>query len=298
MPTGPRADANGTSNKSNSQTPLTGGFSDDELLSHLAVAERAVAFVCARHRLTGDEADDFSSHVTLRLLDDDRAILRKFAGRSSIRTYLGVVIERLFLDYRTAAWGKWRPSAEATRRGETAILLERLLSRDGYTFEEAYEVLTTNYGVTVSRAGIEELAARLPVKVKRRFEGEASLGVVADTHSSPEETLVDRARATRELEVAALLKRTTAELSPRDQLLLALRYEDGRTVAEIAAVLREDQKRLYRHYDSLLRDLRSRLESRGVHANEVAALFADVGIGGGVESEIADGPTAAAGARK
>jgi RNA polymerase sigma factor (sigma-70 family) len=298
MPTGPRVDADVASITSNSPTSADGGLSDSQLLSHLAVAERAVAFVCARHRLTADEAEDFSSHVTLKLLEDDRAILRKFAGRSSIRTYLGVVVQRLFLDYRTAAWGKWRPSAEATRRGETAMLVERLLTRDGYSLEETYELLTTNYGVAVSRTALEQLAGQLPVKMKRRFEGEAPLAVIADSNLTPEEALVDRTRAEHERHVAQLLKQTIADLPPHDQLLLALRYADGRTVAEISAVLRQDQKRLYRQYDALLGDLRARLESQGVGAGDIAGLFEDVAWGREAEDEGAVPPSTGAGVRK
>jgi len=47
------------------------------------------------------------------------ALLAKFEGRSSLRTFLTVVIQRLFLDHRISAWGKWRPSAEARRGGST-----------------------------------------------------------------------------------------------------------------------------------------------------------------------------------
>jgi RNA polymerase sigma factor for flagellar operon FliA len=44
--------------------------------------------------MPGVEADDFASHPKLKLIEDDYAILRKFQGRSSLRTYLTVVIER------------------------------------------------------------------------------------------------------------------------------------------------------------------------------------------------------------
>ena len=84
-------------------------------LSQLDVIERVISFVCVRHHLPGSDADDFGSHVKLRLIESDYAILKKFEGRSSLRTYLTVVIQRLFLDYRISAWGKWRPSAEAKR---------------------------------------------------------------------------------------------------------------------------------------------------------------------------------------
>src|SRR5437868_15414339 len=104
--------------------------------SELAVIDRVTAFICARHHLSAADSDDFSSHVKLKLIEDNYAVLGSFEGRSSIRTFLTIVVERLFLDYRTSAWGKWRPSAAAKRGGATALLLEQLLTRDGYSFEE------------------------------------------------------------------------------------------------------------------------------------------------------------------
>ena len=38
---------------------------------------------------------------------------------------------------RIAEWGKWRPSAVAKRLGPTAVLLDRLLTRDGRPFDDA-----------------------------------------------------------------------------------------------------------------------------------------------------------------
>ena len=40
-------------------------------VSQLDVIERVISFVSSRHRLAASDADDFSSHVTLRLIEDD-----------------------------------------------------------------------------------------------------------------------------------------------------------------------------------------------------------------------------------
>src|SRR6516164_4999589 len=69
-------------------------------LSQLDLIERVTAHICQRNRLNTAEADDFASHVKLKVVEHDYAILGKFEGRSSLQTYLTVVIQRLFLDYR------------------------------------------------------------------------------------------------------------------------------------------------------------------------------------------------------
>ena len=94
------------------------------LLENLGTVERVVAYVARRHRLSRDEANELSSAVKLKLVDHDYEVLRRYEGRSSLRTYLTAVVIRLFLDDRVARWGKWRPSAQAKRLGAVAVLLD------------------------------------------------------------------------------------------------------------------------------------------------------------------------------
>ncbi len=148
-------------------------------LAHFDVVERAIDFVCARNHLSASDADDFSSYVTLRMVEDDYEVFSRFQGRASLRTYLTVVIQRMLLDYRVRNWGRWRPSAEAKRCGPLAIRLEEMLVRDGCQLDEAYEMLKTNHGLTVTREELERLAARLPARAPRRFESEDALATVA-----------------------------------------------------------------------------------------------------------------------
>ena len=96
-------------------------FSRDEaeqlFLAHLGVIERIIAAMARRHALVGDDADDFASWTRTRLIENDYAILQKFAGRSSMSTYLTVVVANLFRDYRVQQWGRWRSSVAAKRLG-------------------------------------------------------------------------------------------------------------------------------------------------------------------------------------
>lgn len=239
-------------------------------VSQLDVIERVIAFTCRRHRLSSTEADDFASHVKLRLIENDYAILRRFQGRSSVRTYLTVVIQRLFLDYRVKAWGKWRPSAEARRRGPVAVLLERLIVREGHSFEEAYELLKTNHGVEEERAALERLASRFPERTKRRFEADDALADLPSPERPPDAAVAERDSQQAAERLSKALGALMSSLETQDRLVLAMRFEDGRTVAEIAATLRLDQKRLYRRVDKLLRDLRAGLEAAGLDAATVA----------------------------
>jgi RNA polymerase sigma factor (sigma-70 family) len=245
-----------------------------EFLELLPLIERIVEFVARRHCLSPADAEDFGSEVKIKLIDNDYAILRKFEGRSSMRTFLTTVISRAFLDYRNSEWGKWRPSAEARRGGPDAILLERLLVRDGLPLHDAFDLMNTNHGVTRGRSELEEMASRFPVRFRRRFEPEdALLSVPAPGRADgPLQEQEHQAAWDRTIGV---LRKLQEKLDARDALILAMRFQDGRKVSEIAQVLQLDARPLYEHVYKLLDQLRSALEALGVDARFVRELMED-----------------------
>ena len=246
-------------------------------LSQMEVIDRVIRFVVRRRRLTTEEAEEFQSIVRLKLIENDYEILRRFQHRSSLQTYLTVVIQRLFLDYRISLWGKWRPSAEARRSGPDAVRLEMLLVRDGLTFDEACEVLMTSRDVAVDRSELEAIAAKLPARTTRRFVGEEALeGLPASDGGEVERAALRGERQDLAARLRAALDRAMAALDCQDRLVLQMRFEQGLTVAQIAGTMRLDQKKLYRRIDRLLRDLRRALEADGFEAGAVSSLLGEI----------------------
>ena len=245
--------------------------SESLYLQHLDAIERIAAFVARRRHLNADETIEFVQVVRVRLFENDYAILGKFEGRSSFSTYLTTVILRIFHQWRIAQWGRWRPSAEAGRLGDKAILLERLLSRDGHTFDEAVQILTTPSGAELTVEQLELLYVRLPLRIPRPtlIAGDGLPEAI-----SPDGDGFDRVES-RECEQSArnaarAIDGVLAELDTNDQFLLQLRFWDGCKVADIARMLNADQKKLYKRLERLLSRLRRALESAGV-SQEVAA---------------------------
>jgi RNA polymerase sigma factor for flagellar operon FliA len=247
-------------------------------LAHYKVVERVVDSVCARNHLSASDAEEFSSYVTLRMVEDDYEVFRQFQGRASLRTYLTVVIQRMLLDYRVRVWGRWRPSAEAKRRGPLAIRLEELIIRDQRPFEEAYETLKMSHGLTVTREELEKLAACLPQRASKRFEPEEALATVAAENAAADELVRERERQELAARVSRALRGVMAKLAREEQLFLVLKFEDGRTVAQIAATLRLDQKALYRREKNLLDMLREGLEAEGIDAQGVREILESPGL--------------------
>jgi len=238
------------------------------LLDNLALVDGVIGFVCHRHRMPADDADEFAGEVKLRLVDRDYEILRRFQQRSSLRTYLTVVIQRMFLDYRDRQWGKWRPSAEARRLGPVAMRLELLVARDGLTFEQACEVLRTNEHITLDRAELESICARLPIRVRRVRVGEETLDSLVHHGDAPDAQVPAAATDEAGRKIRAAVTRAMTSLSDQDRLILRLRFLEDLGIADIARALHLEQKPLYRKMDALLRGLKQAVEAEGVSRDE------------------------------
>ena len=104
-----------------------------------ALADRLARSVCRRHGLRREAEEEFLSFVRVRLAERGEPILAAHDGKSSVETYLLVVLERMRQDWQRAEWGLWRPSREAARLGPLAGELDRLVHRDGVRFSQGAE---------------------------------------------------------------------------------------------------------------------------------------------------------------
>lgn len=214
---------------------------------------------CARHRLSREDGEDFSSYAMLRILEDDYAVLRRFAGRSTLRTYLTTVTCRLLLDYRNQQWGKWHASARAKCLGGTAVRLETLIQRDGCSPQEAVARLLDASDESISPEALIRLVDSIPQRLRRRFEGpERLIGMPAAERA--DDRLLRAERATRAKQLRAALHRALQTLSREDRLILEMRFRDGITVRQIASTLQLESRLLYRRIERCLRRLRPCLE--------------------------------------
>jgi RNA polymerase sigma factor (sigma-70 family) len=243
-------------------------------LSHLSLIERIATFVCHRNRVTGAEAEDFASTVKLKLIEDDYAVIRKFEGRAQFTTYITTVIQRIFSDQRIRQWGKWRASAEAKRLGLTAMTLERLVHRDGYTFSEALQILTTGDGASCTGRELEDLYLKLPARSRRPMLVDEPIPDTASTDGELDvNELFDGERRASARKTNGVLDHAIAELDLQDRLILRLRFAEYLTVPQIAALTKVDSKKIYKRIDKILRRLRAELASNQIDGVEVDALI-------------------------
>lgn len=244
-------------------------------LDNLPRIERIAGFVARkRGHFSADETKEFVQWTSVGLFENGYAIIRKFEGRSSFSTYLTTVIGRLFSQYQIQKWGKWRPSAAAKDLGPMAIALEQLLTRDGYTFDEAVKHLTTRAGATVTAEQLWDLYIQLPHRNPRvTFVSDDlvpdSVAVESDAEARVEKN--DRTLTARKIE--EVFAKVLAELKEEDRVILKMRFGHDATVPVIAAALHLDQKKLYKRIDKLKDILRKALEAAGIHRADVDNLL-------------------------
>lgn len=239
----------------------------------LTVIDRLIAWRSRKYGLSADELEDFSQEVKLRLIENDYALLGKFKGRCSVKTFLNVVISNQAKDFLIAKNGKRRPTAAARRLGPEAIELEALL-RDGFTFPEAARHLRENRGVASSESELYDLARQLKLRPRRKIEGEEQLARLEDP-LAPGDPAIDRERDETARRVESVLAAAIRDLPDvEDRLILRLRFFEGVSVVQIARTFGLDERPLYRRLETLCkRQLRQALEDAGLSATEVLELF-------------------------
>jgi RNA polymerase sigma factor (sigma-70 family) len=253
------------------------GSYEDLFLANLGLVDDVVRFIARRHRLTPTDAEEFASLARLKLIESDYGVFRAFRGQSKLRTYLVAVLNHLFLDHRTALWGRWRPSSVAKGLGPTALLLERLVYRDGLDHESAVEVARTNHHVPESVAALHAILAKVPQRLSRRPSDEEPADPPDPARGADEKVFASEL-AEDGGRVRAALERALAALAPRERLVLRLWFEDGRTGKEIGAAVGEDRARIFRTIEKLTKRLRKSMESEGIDARQVAEILDHDGL--------------------
>lgn len=232
--------------------------------ANLGTIERVIGVVCRRARLFGPEAEDFASEVKLALIDNDYEILGKYEGRSSLDTFLTVVIQRLLADARTRTKGRWHPSSEAQRLGPIAVQVETLMRRDGQSLDEALPRLRA-LDPAVTRDDIAALLKRLPERTSRprRVDFDA-IGYAIAGHDSADARAMSGDRQRLSSIAGSKLREQLDTLPTEDRLLIRLRFASDLTIADISRMMQVPQRPLYRRLDALLNRLRGVLVDAGI----------------------------------
>lgn len=242
--------------------------------SNLGLIDRVIATVCRRARVFGADAEDFASTVRIALIEDDYAILRKYAGRSSFAAYLAIVVQHLLLDQRTHAFGRWRPSREAERLGEAGVLLERLLHRDRRSLDEALPIVQ-HVDAAMTRERAVAMAERFPERTARPRAVELDDDAPVAAPDAADIRVVDADRRRLSAETSRAIRDALAALPTEDAMILRFRFGSGMSIADISRMLRLPQRPLYRRLESLIERLRAAVAAAGLSSRDVTELIGE-----------------------
>ena len=230
-------------------------------LEQLELLGQVIRAVARTHRLTPDDAQDFGQSVHLKLLERNYDVFARYAGGSTLRTFLTVVVNRLLIDWQRARFGKWRRSARAAQLGPYAMALDRLIFRDGYSPEQAVRVVR-GMKESPEESALMKIVEQLPAHPVRRVVPDDDLdNLPGAAFEDPVEIELRAAEAQR---IRSLLHEALRELPPQDRWLLTARYQKQQKVCAMAATLGVDAAQLYRRCDRALRRLRAALANAGV----------------------------------
>ena len=161
-----------------------------------------------------------------------------------------------------------RASAAAVKLGAAAVALERLVHRDGFSTDEAIELIRATRGAPPAD-DLRRLAERLPPKLRRRDLIEHECRAEGAVHfTDPIE--VEERRKTSD-DVRRALTAALRRLSPGDRELIHLRYQGGRSIDTLARSLRTTPKVVYRRLERARRTLRRQVERNPTPATVDAA---------------------------
>ncbi len=218
--------------------------------------------------------------MKLALIENDYAILRGYEGRAPLGAFLTVVVQRMLSREWIRLRGRWHPSAEAERSGASAVLLEKLMVRDGRSLDEAVAIVrNVDPSLDVKRA--RSLAEGLPLRFARPRlvplpdDGHEFVAPdAADSRANEADARKISARA------AKIVRETMATLPLQDRMLIRFHFGAQLSIVDAARLLGVPQRPLYRRIEALLRQLREALEREGLGAAAVEELIS----AGGSES--------------
>lgn len=244
-------------------------------VDHQEAIEGAIRLIVRRNHLAEADAEEFASRARLKLVENDYEVLRRFQKRSSLTTFLFVVLQRVLIDYRVSNGGRWRPSAEARRLGPVAIRLEELVSRDGLSLDQAIEMLRTDHRIDERPAVLRGIAEQLPPRFPRRrwMVDEDGASRLPDDRLQPDQHVSRERLRPSAVRVRTALEEAVNSLPTQDQLIVRLRFREELSIADIARALHLEAKPLYRRFEQVLRRLRTHLEASDVESRTIGELL-------------------------
>ncbi len=248
--------------------------------THFAAINSIIGRICYGQKLQSSDFEDIQSYVYERLIEKDYRILREYQSAGHSQSYLLLAIKNIHRDYGRLNLGRWHSSVKAGELGEMGILLEKLLYRRHYSFDEACEIILTisrnQQKTPPSRKKLEAMAVQLKKKPRETIitPGDEVLSILARS----KETAADDALQIDELKPKKetfdrITENLKKELTNEDRLILKMKFEDGLPISKIARVLTKKRYYIDQRLKDILHAFKDGIVSQGV--DKAVELFRD-----------------------
>jgi RNA polymerase sigma factor (sigma-70 family) len=220
-----------------------------------------------------DNAADCFQFVCEQLIRERAKRLRKFKGEgpATFCTWLRAVVRNLCIDWHRKQFGRPRPFRSVTRLSSFDQEVFHLVYEQNTSVEESLNILASGFP-NVTEAHVEASRQRINHVLtpnqrwtltqraahsngsERQEEIEALIPDYADPRPDPELIAVKNERTKN-------LERALASLSPQEQLLIRLRFEEDLTLDQVAKVLGLDNaQRADRQIKQVIEQLRRKMD--------------------------------------
>jgi DNA-directed RNA polymerase specialized sigma24 family protein len=179
----------------------------------------------------------------------------------------------MLADQRERTHGRWRPSPEAERLGQRAVLIEEIVGRQRRSVEEAMPFVRS-VDPSITRQEVETIADRLPQRPERPREVELPPEDVEPLEAADraDTTTFDGELRDLSRRAGTMLRATMKTWPADDRLLVRLRFESSLSIADISRLMNVPQRPLYRRLEALLGRLRAVLLEAGIDPATAADL--------------------------
>ncbi len=244
---------------------------------NIHIIDQAIKCICHRHNLSEEEGEEFAAEARYKLVENDYKIVREFKGKSTLKTYLVTVINRLFIDKKRAEHGRWRASEKAKQIGEVAVKLDELLHKDNYSLDEAYQILRINYKIKLSEEELDSIFHKIDKERTPRIKEESEeeiASAIPDPGLMPDEE-VEKGRIEKAAErLFTLVDEISCTLSENDRLALRMKFQDDHSISDISQCLGISRNDIEKRMKGILHEFKKRIvASEGINLHDVMEII-------------------------
>ncbi len=236
-------------------------------VSNKSIIDKIINKFCTKNKLSLDLSEEFTSHVYVKLMEENCKKIRVFKDESGFSTFITIVIRNIFEDEKRRLWGRWKPSRKAIEMGPEAEILEQLVFRDKSIWEQAYDILTTNHKITISRDRAFEILETLESKNFKR-KG-PKVGRIPDEFSdwnatTSEGELIEEEELSKKNQINDVIKSIRKFFSNEDRIVLRMRFEDSMGISEIARGLNVKRSYIDKKLKTILKQFEKEIRKCGI----------------------------------